>query len=151
MATILTVRKTGLGNFPRGASCQPQRRSGKNLRVLCINKRTVGRRASAVSTNEKKQGSTPIGLTGAVAIVISVIVVCGALYLYQVNSLVSKGYEVQQLESQIADLQKTNQNGNIKETELRSMYNIEKSTQHLDLVSSNDVTYLELKGPVAMK
>jgi cell division protein FtsL len=149
MATILTVNKSGLGNFPRGASCQLKRRSDKNLRVLCINKRTVGRRETAVAA--KKQGSTEIGLTGAVAILISVVVICGAFYLYQVNALVSKGYAVQRLESQIADLQKANDNGNIQETELRSMYNIEKSTQNLGLVSSSDATYLELNGPVAMK
>ena len=149
MATILTVNKSRLGNCSRGASCQLPRRSDKSLRVLCMNKRTVGPRETTMRT--KKQGSAEIGLTGAVAFLVSIIVICGAFYLYQANALVSKGYAVQRLESQIADLQKAKENSNIQETELRSMYNIEKSTQNLGLVSSSDATYLELKGPVAMK
>lgn len=150
MATILTIRKTGLGNFPRGASCELDRKKpAKRPRVLCVNKKTVGRRESAVAA--PKERDAKLGLAGAVAILASVVATCGAIYLYQANALVSKGYEIQRLQSRIADLEKTNQSGSIQETELRSMYNIEKATQKLDLVSSQDVTYLELKGPMAMK
>ena len=48
-------------------------------------------------------------------------------------------------------LKKENEQEKIKEVELRSMRNIEKSIENLNLVSSNEVSFLEINGPVAMK
>lgn len=76
---------------------------------------------------------------------------CGAFYLYQVNSIATKGYEIRDLESQIHDLQKESKKMEIREVELRSMDNIEKASQNLNLVNSDQVTYVEINGPVAMK
>ena len=39
----------------------------------------------------------------------------------------------------------------IKEIELKSMNNIEKATQEFNLVSPEDISYVEIDGPVAMK
>jgi hypothetical protein len=77
--------------------------------------------------------------------------IAGAFYLYQVNNITTKSYEIRDLKSQIQELSKEGKKMEIREVELRSMYNIEKASQDLNLVNSNDVTYVEMSGPVAMK
>lgn len=79
------------------------------------------------------------------------LIALGAFYLYQVNTIATKGYEIKEVESRIQELQKENQKLEIREVELKSMYNIEKSMDNLNLVSSPNVSYIELDGPVAMK
>jgi hypothetical protein len=85
---------------------------------------------------------------------VGLVLVCifsGVFYLYEVNDLAAKGYELKELQSKVASLQETNKKGVIKKVELMSMYNIEKATQNSNLVSLNNATYLELNGPMAMK
>lgn len=106
-------------------------------------------------TAEKKKyqarGSVEIGLNQSVFVLFAILAVSGAFYLYQVNDLASKGYEIKEVENQIAELKKENKKMQIKEVELKSMYSIEKATENLDLVNSANVSYLEINGPVAMK
>jgi hypothetical protein len=106
-------------------------------------------------TAEKKKyqakGSVKVGLSQSIFVLFSILAVSGAYYLYQVNDLASKGYEIRAIENQIAELQKESKKMKIKEVELKSMYSIEKATENLDLVSSSNVSYLEINGPVAMK
>jgi len=96
-------------------------------------------------------GSAQINLVSLTFVLIIATCMCGAFYLYQVNSIATKGYEIRDLESQIHDLQKESKKMEIREVELRSMDNIEKASQNLNLVNSDQVTYVEINGPVAMK
>ena len=96
-------------------------------------------------------GSAQINLVSLTFVVAMIIIASGAFYLYQVNDIATKGYEVRDLESHIQNLQKESKKMEINEVELRSMYNIEKASQDLNLVNSTDVTYVEINGPVAMK
>lgn len=75
----------------------------------------------------------------------------GAFYLYQVNDLATKGYEIRDIENHISALDKENKKMQIREVELRSMYNLEKSTKDLNLVNTTNITYLEGDNSVAMK
>ena len=79
------------------------------------------------------------------------VVMLGAYYLYQVNDLATKSYEMKDMEVRIQQLQKEGKKMQIREVELRSMYNLEKATENLDLVNAQNVIYLEMKSPVAMK
>jgi hypothetical protein len=79
------------------------------------------------------------------------IITLGSFYLYQVNDLATKGFEIRDLENRIGQLEKEGKQMEIREVELRSMYNIEKSTEDLNLVSPSSISYLEINGPVAMK
>jgi hypothetical protein len=101
--------------------------------------------------NVSPQGSARIGLISWSVAIFATIVVAGAFYLYQVNDLATKGYEIKEIESQIQELQKNSQRMKIREVELKSMYNIEKATEDLNLVNPQTVSYLEINGPVAMK
>lgn len=86
----------------------------------------------------------------AVFLIIS-IVLSGGIYLYQVNDLATKGFEMRDLELRIAQLKKEGKNIEIKEVELRSMYNLEKTAENMETISPQNVSYIEITGPVAMK
>jgi cell division protein FtsL len=147
MSKILTVKSAGLGNYGRNATRLNGNKSGQNLTVLRLHKHERGMKSPSTSG----KGSTRLGIMEAVFILAIAVAISGALYLYQVNDLASKGYEIKDMENQIADLKKENENGRIKEVEARSMYNIEQTTGDLGLVSSTNAAYLEINGPVAMK
>ena len=96
-------------------------------------------------------GRIQISLASATLALILLFCACGALYLFQVNSIATKGFEVRELEGKIEDLKKEGRKMEIREVELRSMYNIEKASKDLELVESKEVTYVEINGPMAMK
>lgn len=98
-----------------------------------------------------KRGSARIGLIGAGFLATAFIASTTAFYLFQVNDLATKGYEIRDLENRIQDLEKENKRLEIREVELTSMYSIEKSTESLGLVSSGEASYVEMGGTVAMK
>jgi len=119
---------------------------------------TTFRRGAFCTLNRKPSkertfvaGSAQINLVSLAFMMIISTFACGAFYLYQVNSIATKGYEVRDLQNQIQDLQKDSKKMEIHEVELRSMYNIEKASKDLNLVNSDKVSYVELNGPVAMK
>jgi hypothetical protein len=101
--------------------------------------------------NAFSAGSVQLNWVSLIFVVIIGICMCGAFYLYQVNDSVTKGYEIRELESRIQNLNKESKKMEIKEVELKSMYNIEKASQDLNLVSSGEVSYIEINGPVAMR
>lgn len=136
-------------------------------RVLTINrnarKRTVGAslNCSVFSMQESVKtkrvnsqncrGSVTFSSKATVIILVFMAFVCGSFYLYQVNDLATKGYEIRDIENEIKKLKADNEKNKIQEVELKSMHNIEKVAEDLNLVSSKDSTYINLKGPVAMK
>lgn len=95
---------------------------------------------------EEKSGKIPLGF-----VIFAAIVALGAFYLYQVNDIATKGYEIKEAENRIKEIEKESEKLQIKEVELKSMYNIEKSTENLNLVSSKDITYVVVNNSVAMK
>ncbi len=89
-----------------------------------------------------------------IALIFTVIIgifLCGSFYLYQVNNIATKSYEIRDLEGKIQNLNKESKKMEIREVELKSMYNIEKASQDLNLVNSGEVSYIEINGPVAMR
>ena len=98
-----------------------------------------------------KRGSIEIGLAGAGFLMVMVVVFFSAFYLFQVNDLAVKGYEIRELETKIANLEKDNKKMQIREMELRSMYAVEKVAADFNLVSPVNVSYLELNDLIALK
>ena len=96
-------------------------------------------------------GGARVSLLSACFFLITGMVALGACYLYQVNDLATKSYEMKDMETRIQELQKEGKKMQIKEIELRSMYNLEKATENLELVNAQNVTYVEMKSPMAMK
>jgi hypothetical protein len=126
------------------------------LRNLVINGSNLGNRLNKIRPNktEKKSvavGSTKISLVAWSFILAAAVIFSGAFYLFQVNSIATQSFEIKKIKNQIQDAEKENKKLKIKEIELKSMYNIEKATQEFKLVSPEDISYVEIDGPVAMK
>lgn len=75
-----------------------------------------------------------------------VIVLCGA-YIYQVNSSISKGYQIRDLETQIHELTLSNQQMQLSSRESQSLQNVAHAVKMLSFVVAENPTYIELDGP----
>lgn len=151
MLGISTIDIFGLGNFGKGNSGHRKRAVVSNCSVLNMRQCNGSRAKKDFNRKSSQQINLKMELKNACFILVVAVVFSGAFYLFQVNSLAAKGYELKELQKNLAGLQEANKKGRIQEVELMSMYNIEKVTQDLDLVNLSNVTYLELNGPVAMK
>jgi hypothetical protein len=109
------------------------------------------REEKATNRNDKPMKQGKAGMASTLFLLAFLTIVAGRFYLYQVNDLATKGYEIRDIENRIAQLEKDGKNLQIKEVELRSMYNLEKATQDLNLVNAQNVSYLEMDNSVAMK
>jgi hypothetical protein len=119
-----------------------------------VYKRGAVFKSGSLVLKKKKQGVVREGKASLKTVVLAMamlLVLFGVLYLYQVNNIAIRGYEVRDIENRIQDLQKENQKLKIQEVESKSMYNIEKATEDLNLVNSSNVSYVEMRGPMAMK
>ncbi|MFC1598931.1 hypothetical protein ACFL2U_02925 [Patescibacteria group bacterium] len=79
-------------------------------------------------------------------VLIGVIVVCGFFYLWQINSLATKGYEIKGLEEKVAELRQINKKIDLEITELRSTNRLNAAVQDLGLVQVARVEYLRANG-----
>lgn len=133
-------------------------------RVLVLNKSVAGdansrsrRRAGASNggfswrKRSNEAGSAQLNLVSLAFVLAIFIAFGGAFYLYQVNDIATKGYEIRDLQNKIDDLNKEGKKLEIQSVQLRSMDNIEKASQGLNLINSTDVSYVQIDGPMAMK
>lgn len=144
------MSKSAVGNFRElsflGRSFSGREENGKkrlSSRVL-----TMGKKRIIVSCPSDEKVCFEIK---PAFILLFAAVILGFFYLYQVNDLTAQGFEARFLEKKIQDLEKESKKMKIREVELRSMYSIEKSTQELNMTNPQNVTYLEMEGPLAMK
>jgi beta-lactamase regulating signal transducer with metallopeptidase domain len=128
--------------------------SFKNKKTQNKNTTILNRRISPIVKREKKasfSGSARISLVSLVFVILGFIAISGVFYLYQVNDMATKGAEIKKAENEIKMLEESKEKLKIKEVELRSMYNLEKEVKDLDLVNTAEISYIEVKGPMAMK
>lgn len=144
MSRIITANSFSF-NVAGSSDLRLKKRTKLNSRVLTMNKKKTTR------TEDGNSGGAGMSLISVCFLLTFGIVSLGSFYLYQVNDLATKGYEMKDMEVRIQQLQKEGKKMQIREVELRSMYNLEKATEDLDLVNAQNVTYVEMKSPVAMK
>jgi hypothetical protein len=144
MSRIITANSFSF-NVAGGSCLKTRRKAKSNSRVLTMNDKKTTRTANM------NLGGAKLSLLSVCFVLTTGIVLLGAYYLYQVNDLATKSYEMKDMETKIQELQKEGKKMEIREVELRSMYNLEKATENLDLVNAQNVTYVEMKSPVAMK
>ncbi len=75
-----------------------------------------------------------------------VILLCGA-YIYQVNSSISKGYQIRDIETQIRELTLSNQQMELSAREAQSLQNVAHAVKMLGLVDAENPIYLEAPAP----
>jgi cell division protein FtsL len=115
------------------------------LTITNSNSARFGERKGALKT-KPKMGRVTLSFILAVLVCAS-----GIFYIFEVNNLATKGYEIRELENQLKDVQKANETLRIQAAELKSMYKIEEKTKELNMVAPKDVSYLNIPGDVAMK
>lgn len=69
------------------------------------------------------------------------IVFFGFLYLFQVSSSTTKGYEVKNLERRLVELKESNRRLELETASLKSIQNLETEVKSLNLVPSDGVNY----------
>lgn len=101
------------------------------------------------TNTQKKEANIP----GFVSpwFIIALFLVSAGIYLYFINNSAIKGSQMREIEKQITDLKKEDEQLRIKEAELKSLYRIEESSRQLNMTEAFQVSYLEEKGPMAMK
>ena len=70
------------------------------------------------------------------------IIICGTSYVVSVNNLSIKGFVLSDLKSKIAELQKENENIELKVMNLESYENIIKRADELKMVKVNKINYI---------
>lgn len=116
-----------------------------------IQRKRTQKSSASFLLEKRLEGNVRISAASMVFVVFTLFLATGFFYLYQVNDLATKGYEIKEIENRIKDLEEEGKKLKIKETELRSMYTIEKDTENLNLVNSENISYIEVNGPVALK
>lgn len=91
------------------------------------------------------------GFINPTILTVALLAVCGAIYVYSINSSAVKGYQVRQVEKEIQDLKKQNEDLKVREAELKSLYHVEESSKNMNMGDLKNISYIEESGPVAMK
>ncbi|MDI6778211.1 MAG: cell division protein FtsL [Patescibacteria group bacterium] len=115
------------------------------LTITNSNSMRFGERKGALKSRPK------MGRVTLSFFLVTLICALGVFYIFEVNNLATKGYEIDKLEKQLSNLQKENERLQIQAAELKSMYKIEEKTKDLNMIAPKDVSYLNLPGDVAMK
>lgn len=89
------------------------------------------------------------GFISPVFVVVIFGFLAGLFYLYSINQSAVRGFQVKQVEKEIAEIKKGNERLRIKEAELKSLYHIEQSTKDLNMSALGNVNYVDESDTVA--
>jgi len=131
-----------------------EREQIRNWGACVVSRKKLGVASKRFSVSQDRRspaGKIKISAASGIVMVSCILLGAVAMYLYQVNLIATKGFEIREAENRIQELEKQSQDLKIQEVELESMYNIEKSRDSFDLVNNSNITYAEMKSPVAMK
>ncbi len=94
----------------------------------------------------------PSWMTGtAMRVMLSlVVVVLGAAYVMETNTLATSGYEIHSLEQRISFLHSELQRLHTTVAEAQSMASIQKRLPEIQMVAVTDIIYLKLNNEVAV-
>lgn len=79
----------------------------------------------------------------------ALILIFGVTYLTQINSLATKGYQIRELENQVADLQQENEDLELEALQLQSMGSVKDKVSGLNMVAVGNTDFLVV-SPVAV-
>jgi len=118
---------------------------------LYSNRFPSARRASFAVSERNGSLAGKASLSVGVIFLLIFTLFLGGMYIFQVNEVATQGIDMREAEKKIFELEQKRKDLEIKEVELKSMRQIEKETENLNLVDSGAVSYIELDGPVAMR
>lgn len=74
------------------------------------------------------------------------------VYLFQINDLAIKGFEIRSLENKIKELEQENKNIKLKATELQDLSNIMKDLEtELNMVKVEHIEYISSSAPATAR
>lgn len=77
-------------------------------------------------------------------------VFCSIFYITQLNEMAVKGFEIKNIESQMAAEKAKNQDLNLKSTNLKTLSALSKSIDNLEMVKVVKMDYINGSGSTAM-
>ncbi|MGE5392865.1 MAG: hypothetical protein ACM3NH_03930 [Candidatus Saccharibacteria bacterium] len=99
---------------------------------------------NSVITKKKTKNPSAV-LKWNIAILVSILSF-GALYLFQINSLGTKGYVIRNLEVKIKQLETENKHLEVQTSSLKSITRIEQEAESRNFVPASNVTYIKDAG-----
>ncbi len=80
-------------------------------------------------------------------LLMGVLIFCvGMVYLWQINGMATRGYQIRELEDKAAELKDANQKLQIEITQLRSTSRLEEKVAKLNMVEVSRIEYLQANG-----
>lgn len=119
-------------------------------RTVVIRRRSCSWHPNTNVKIKTKKTRSNAGFINPVFVVFACAVFSGLVYLYSINRTAVKGLAIRQIENEIAQTQKENENLKIKEAELKSLYHIEEQSKQLNMEALKDAQYVEENAAVAM-
>lgn len=115
---------------------------------LCMTQGGVrcNKRTEAVAEKPKKVSKFTM-----VCVLMFFVFCAGVMYIFQVNRLATMGYEIKKTEKTIEELKKQNESLKIEAAELKSMHNLESDKDRMKMRKPEEIGYIEIDEPVAMK
>jgi hypothetical protein len=84
-------------------------------------------------------------------LIVSAIFVLGAIYLYQVSSMVSQTYAMRSVQKEFQDLQDQYKKTETEINQCQSLPKLEAAAKNLNLTTADNISYLDLsQGKVAV-
>lgn len=82
----------------------------------------------------------------------ALICVAGLLYVFQISGVATKGYEIENYEKTLSELERENQKMLIEVADLKSMNNLENESEKLSAIDRGDIAYItSISSAVAME
>lgn len=75
--------------------------------------------------------------------ILASIIFFGITYLFQINALSTKGYEIRQLETRLKQLELEHKNLEVQAGSLQSINRIQQESQKLNFVPATNITYIK--------
>ncbi len=98
------------------------------------------------TTNRKTRSESAVSMTHANLALLALIVIAGFMYLFQINTLGTRGYEIRQLEQKLKVLQAENKALEIQRSSLTSITKIQQDAEGMGMVPATDVIYIKHAG-----
>lgn len=94
--------------------------------------------------HRSKEGASRINLKGIFLAL--VLLVFGIVYLVQVNTISTKGYDIKKLQQKLSDLKETNKRLELEVSSTKAIQNLETTVKSLNLVPSGAIKYVNQSG-----
>ena len=91
----------------------------------------------------KRKIKTSIGTKTLNLSILAAIALFGLVYMFEVNALGTKGYQIRTLEQQVRQIEQEQKNLQVEALDLQSSTLIQQQAQKLNFVPATNVTYLK--------